>query len=44
MKMNSYPDPKILQIGQQTLYDIGDRLRFVIHDILPAKGYYGQFG
>ena len=42
--MASWPEPKIIQIGSQQLYDIGDRLRFTIKDILPVKGYYGQFG
>jgi len=42
--MSYWPNPTLIQIGSQTLADIGDRLRFVIHDILPVRGFYGQFG
>lgn len=37
-------EARIIQIGAQQLYELHDRMRFTIKDILPAKGYYGQFG
>lgn len=43
-KMTSWPEPKIIQIGSQDLYDLGDRIRFNIREILPCRGYAGQFG
>lgn len=39
-----YLEPKIIQIGNQTLYDLGDRIRFKIKEILPVRGFAGQFG
>lgn len=39
-----YLEPKVITIGNQTLYDIGDRIRFKIREILPCRGYAGQFG
>lgn len=41
--MDSWPNPKIIKIGNQELYDIGERLRFTIKGILPKKGFAGQF-
>lgn len=35
---------KIIKVGNQELYDIGDRLRFNIKEILPIRGFSGQFG
>ncbi len=39
-----YPNPTIIKIGGQELYEIGDRLRFTIKEILPCRGFAGQFG
>jgi hypothetical protein len=42
--MKTWPNPTIIQIGNQELYDIGDRIRFTIKEVLPCRGYAGQFG
>lgn len=42
--MSTWPEPKIVQVGNQDLYDLGDRVRFKINEILPCRGYAGQFG
>lgn len=40
----SYTETKIIKIGSQELYDIGDRLRFNISEVMPHKGYRFKFG
>lgn len=44
LPMLTWPETKIIKIGSQEIYDIGDRLRFTIKEILPCRGYSGQFG
>lgn len=39
----NYPDPKIIRIGSQELFDIGDRIRFNISKVLLRKGYKFTF-
>ena len=40
----SYPDPVVIRIGAQEVWDIGDRLRFVIKKVMLHRGYAFKFG